>query len=52
MDDEALERVRKSLTRGIPLGDEAWRGRVVMRLGLDIILRPRGRPRKNTQKSS
>ena len=52
MDDEALQRVRKSLTRGVPLGDEPWKARVARRLGLDITIRPRGRPRKDTQKSS
>ncbi len=52
MDDEALRPVRQSVSRGVPLGDEPWKARVANRLGLDITLRPRGRPRKDTQKSS
>ena len=46
MDDESLGSVRESVVRGVPQGDEAWRTRIAGRLGLDITLRPRGRPRK------
>ncbi len=52
MDEEAQERVRQSIIRGIPLGNDRWKARVATRLGLDITLRPRGRPRKETQNSS
>ena len=52
MDEEALQCVRLSVTRGLPLGDETWKARVASRLGLAITLRPRGRPRKDAQKSS
>ena len=52
MDEEALQCVRQSVTRGLPLGDETWKARVASRLGLAITLRPRGRPRKDAQKSS
>lgn len=52
LDDEATQSVRQSLDRGVPLGDERWTARIASRLGLNITLRPRGRPRKETQKSS
>jgi putative transposase len=52
MDEESLAAVRRSVTRGVPLGAESWRARIAHRLGLDITLRPRGRPRKETEKSS
>ena len=52
MDDEALQRVRQSVIRGVPLGDGRWKGRIASRLGLQMTLRPRGRPRNDTQKSS
>ncbi|MGB2984404.1 MAG: transposase [Phycisphaerae bacterium] len=52
MNEEALQCVRQSITRGVPLGDEPWKAHVASRLGLDITLRPRGRPRKDMQKSS
>ncbi len=51
-DQKALQSVRQSVTRGMPLGDEAWKARVANRLGLDNALRPRGRPRKDAQKPS
>ncbi len=52
MDEEALQCVRQAVTRGVPMGNETWKARVARRLGLDVTLRPRGRPRKDTQKSS
>ncbi len=52
MDQEALQCVRQSVTRGVPFGTERWQARVASRLGLHITLRPRGRPRKDTQNSS
>jgi putative transposase len=48
---EALSQVRRSVTRSTPLGSEGWRVRTAARLGLDLTVRPRGRPR-NKQKSS
>ncbi len=38
--------LRRSLERGVPLGDESWTQRVVRRLNLESTVRPRGRPRK------
>lgn len=52
MDEEASERVRRSVARGVPLGNAAWATRMASRLGLEATLRPRGRPRKHAQKSS
>ena len=39
-------RVKESLERSRPLGDDAWTARTAARLGLDWTLRPRGRPPK------
>ena len=52
MDEDGLRSVRQSVTKGVPLGDETWKDRVAKRLGLDITLRPRGRPRKSPENSS
>ena len=52
MDEDSLQSVRQSVAKGVPLGNETWTARVAQRLGLDITLRPRGRPRKHAQKSS
>lgn len=41
-----LERVRLSLSRGMPYGDEDWVQVTAKELGLQSTLRPRGRPRK------
>lgn len=45
-----LEAVRRSITRGTPLGAKAWQTRSANRHGLQASLRPRGRPRKNVEK--
>ncbi len=50
MDEEDLHDVHSA--RGVPLGQETWKTRVAHRLGLDITLRPRGRPRKTAENSS
>jgi len=52
MDQHVLQSVRQSVTKGAPLGSEAWTSRIAIRLGLDITLRSRGRPRKDPQNSS
>jgi putative transposase len=39
-----LERVRRSVNRGAPLGSAAWSVRTAQQLGLEASLRPRGRP--------
>ena len=50
--EQAMEAVRRSVLRGVPLGDGAWQKRMARRLGLAITLRPRGRPRKESKNSS
>ena len=47
-DEAALDRVRTSVARGRPLGNDAWVRRVAKRLSLEFTLRPRGRPRLRT----
>jgi putative transposase len=36
--------------RGTPFGETRWMERAAWRLGLESTLRPRGRPRKETEK--
>lgn len=40
-----LERLRVSVQRGRPFGDEQWVRRITKRFGLESTLRPRGRPK-------
>ena len=42
-----LSAVREAVLRGRPYGGENWVHQTVARLGLEITLRPRGRPRKH-----
>jgi putative transposase len=42
-----LTRLRQSVQRGCPFGEGAWFERTVRSLGLEITLRPQGRPRKS-----
>jgi putative transposase len=41
-----LEALRRSVRRGCPFGDPSWSDRTVRRLGLEMTVRPHGRPRK------
>jgi len=50
--DEELAAMDRSIQRGSPLGGQAWIGRTATELGLESTLRPRGRPRKNSEKGS
>jgi hypothetical protein len=43
-----LNRIRQSVTPGVPLGTDDWSRATAARMGLEASLRPRGRPRKNT----
>ena len=45
MDEEMFKRVQQCVARGTPLGGERWTKSVAGRLGLDLTLRGRGRPR-------
>ena len=46
-----LAQVRRSIRRGVPMGDAAWTDRTVAKFGLEATIRPRGRPRKNKKGS-
>ncbi len=52
VDEEGLARIRQAVVRAAPLGSDSWRVRIAARLGLDLTLRARGRPRKDAQNSS
>lgn len=52
LDKESLKAMRQSVARGLPLGTPSWRSRIAARLCLYTTLRPRGRPRKQAEKSS
>ncbi|HVA44771.1 MAG TPA: transposase [Pirellulales bacterium] len=41
-----LTAIRRSVERGNPYGSESWNERTIRRLGLELTIRPRGRPRK------
>ena len=41
-----LEELRLSAQRGRPFGNESWKRGIAAHLGLESMLRPRGRPRK------
>lgn len=45
--DHELEQLRRCAQRGQPYGSAAWQPRLVVRLGLQSSMRPRGRPRKD-----
>ena len=40
-----LSMLRENVLRSRPLGDEPWVAGMARRLGLEFILRPRGRPK-------
>ena len=41
-----LSALRDSVQRGRPFGEELWTAKAIDNLGLDVTMRPRGRPRK------
>jgi putative transposase len=45
--EKELERLRQSVHRGQPYGEDVWTERTAKRLNLESTLRPRGRPRKS-----
>ena len=47
-----LEALRRCVARGQPYGSESWVQRITRRLSLEGTLRPRGRPRRASQKGS
>ncbi len=44
--DKEQKAMQRSISRGVPYGDEHWVKKTVRRLGLESTLRDRGRPRK------
>ena len=42
---EELGEIRTSLERGSPFGEKAWAQAAAKRLGLELTLRPPGRPK-------
>ncbi|MBI5760899.1 MAG: hypothetical protein HZA46_20445, partial [Planctomycetales bacterium] len=44
--DADVSALRRSVNRGAPFGDSAWTKRIVKRLGLEVTIRPRGRPKQ------
>jgi len=49
---EELDRVRVSIERGQPYGEEKWVRETVKDLGLEQTVRPEGRPRKASQSAT
>jgi putative transposase len=49
-EEAELARLRESVNRGSPFGDDAWRVSTARKLGLGSTLRPRGRPRQDPEK--
>ena len=45
--DAELAALRRSVQRGSPFGTPTWTARIVKRLGLEVTMRPRGRPKNN-----
>jgi putative transposase len=48
--ESELAALRRSIARGASFGDERWARRTAERLGLESSLRPRGRPKKDSEK--
>jgi putative transposase len=51
MNEAALTRIRRSSATGLPYGSDAWLKRLSNKLQLDLTIRPRGRPRKEPDRS-
>jgi hypothetical protein len=47
-----LKALRRSVVRGCPYGEAGWVKEAVAKLGLEITLRPRGRPKKTPAKQA
>ena len=46
LETEELDRLRRSVTTGRPFGGDVWAAQTAKRLGIPLVSRPRGRPRK------
>jgi putative transposase len=44
--DKEQKRMERSISRGVPYGDDKWVAKTARRLGLESTLRARGRPNK------
>ena len=49
-DDSELAGLRRSSRTGMPFGEASWVDGLGTRLGLDLAIRPRGRPRTTPQR--
>jgi len=47
--EKELERLRQSVNRQSPYGQNEWQIKVTQELGLESTLRPRGRPKKGEE---
>ncbi len=50
LEERVAAAIRRSTETGLPYGDRTWVTRLAKRLDLDLVIRPRGRPRKDTKK--
>jgi putative transposase len=50
-DESELSAIRRSNATGLPYGEATWLKRLAKRLNLDLTIRPRGRPKKQTPPS-
>jgi putative transposase len=50
LSEREWEGLRRSVVRGTPWGEAVWAAATARRLGLEFTLRPRGRPRKESEK--
>jgi putative transposase len=48
-EEAELAAIRRSSETGLPYGERTWVDRLCRRLKLDLTIRPRGRPRKDTE---
>lgn len=46
LDEARMAAIRRSSATGLPYGETEWVKRLAKRLDLDLVIRPRGRPRK------
>jgi putative transposase len=50
IDERTLAAIRRSSATGLPYGEKMWVNRLAKKLDLDLAIRPRGRPRKPSNK--
>ncbi len=43
-----VDMMRRAITRGNPVGSEAWKDRMIKKFNLGVTIRPRGRPKKGS----